>query len=57
MDNKLKALLHSRRFWMAVLGTVAVVAHEGFGLDEKQVLTIGGIVVAWIIGDALRRTV
>jgi len=54
--DKLKSLLRSRRFWIAVLGMVAVVAHEGFGLDESQVLTIGGIVVAWIIGDTLRRT-
>ncbi len=54
--EKLKALVRSRRFWMAILGAVAVVAHEGFGLDENQVMTIGGIVVAWIIGDTFRRT-
>jgi len=53
---KLKSLIRSRRFWMAVLAAVAVAAQEGLGLDENQVLTIGGIVVAWILGDTLRRT-
>jgi len=54
--DKIKALLRSRRFWMAVLGTVAVVADEAFNLDPSQVMTIGGIIVAWIVGDALRKT-
>ena len=54
--DKVKALLKSRRFWMAVLATVAVVASEAFGLDQSQVMTIGGIVVAWIVGDTLRKT-
>jgi hypothetical protein len=53
---KIEALLRSRRFWLAVLGTVAVVADEAFDLDHTQVMTIGGIIVAWIVGDALRKT-
>jgi hypothetical protein len=56
MPDKLKSLIKSRRFWLAVLGVAAVVASDGFGLDHSQVMTIGGIVVAWIVGDAVRKT-
>jgi uncharacterized membrane protein len=58
MKNKLSTLLKSRRFWAAAAGLVAVVGQDVFGveLDTEQLVAISTIVVAWIIGDAVRET-
>lgn len=54
--NKLSALIQSRRFWMAIVGIVAIAAEDLLGLDPEEVLMVGGVVVAWIIGDSVRKT-
>ena len=54
---KLKSLIRSRRFWVAVAGLLIVVSDElGLGLTNEQV--IGGTCVAagWILCDSLRKT-
>jgi len=58
MNNKLKSLFKSRRFWAAAAGLIVVVAGESFGmkLDETQILAVAGVIVAWITGDTFRRT-
>tara|TARA_R110002020_G_scaffold46539_17_gene132392 strand:- start:4692 stop:4871 length:180 start_codon:yes stop_codon:yes gene_type:complete len=58
MDNKVKSLVTSRRFWVAAAGLAAVVTSEvfGFNLNTEQVVAVAGIVVAWIVGDTLRET-
>jgi uncharacterized membrane protein len=58
MKDKVKSLLTSRRFWVAGIGLVTVVSSELFGvsLDHDQLLSIAGIVVAWVIGDTIRET-
>jgi hypothetical protein len=58
MNEKLKSLLRSRRFYVAVAGVVAVVATDVFNieLDTEQLVTIGSIIAAWIIGDTVRET-
>jgi len=58
MNDKLKSLLTSRRFWVAAAGLVAVVGQEAFGvtLSTDQIIAVGGIVVAWILGDTIRET-
>ena len=58
MNNKLKSLVTSRRFWVAAAGLAAVVTSEvfGFSLNTEQVVAVAGIVVAWIVGDTLRET-
>ena len=59
MNNlKLKSLLTSRRFWVAAVGVATVVSSELFGihLDHDQLMSVAGIVVAWVIGDTIRDT-
>jgi uncharacterized membrane protein len=58
MKDKVKSLLTSRRFWVAGIGLVTVVSSELFGvsLDHDQLLSVAGIVVAWVIGDTIRET-
>ena len=58
MKDKVKSLLTSRRFWVAGIGLVTVVSSELFGvsLDHDQLLSVAGIVVAWVIVDTIRET-
>ncbi len=58
MNDKLKSLISSRRFWVAAAGLAAVVSSDvfGFELNTEQVVAVAGIVVAWILGDTLRET-
>ena len=42
---------------MAVGGVLAIVANDVLGLDEKETLSIVGIVVAWVLGDSVRKTI
>ena len=55
---KFKALLKSRRFWVAVVGVAAVVSSEHFGieLNVEQLVSIAVITAGWIIGDTVRET-
>lgn len=58
MSTKIKSLLTSRRFWVSAVGVVTVVSAELFGvkLDDQQIVSVAGIVVAWVIGDTIRET-
>jgi len=58
MSTKIKSLLTSRRFWVSAIGVATVVSSELFGvqLDDQQILSVAGIVVAWVVGDTLRET-
>jgi len=55
---KIKALLASRRFWVSVVGLVAVCSTELLGLDLniEQIVGVCTIVAAWVIGDTIRVT-
>jgi hypothetical protein len=57
MIDKMKSLINSRRFWVAIGGVVIVVFDSaGLGLTHDQinhVVLLGG---AWIVGDSLRVT-
>jgi len=55
--SKLKSLLSSRRFLMAVAGVLAIALKVTLDMDESQVLAMAGIVIAWILGDSKRETV
>lgn len=48
--NKFK----SRKFWMAVVAGLVVVANEGLGLDlpKEEIMTVAGVAVAYILGEA-----
>ena len=58
MNNKVKSMLASRRFWVAAAGLAAVVGQDllGVTLDTDQVVAVASIVVAWVIGDTVRET-
>ena len=46
-------LLKSKKFWTAVLGVAAVIISTVTGLPEEAVLTIGGMVIALLLGQGL----
>jgi len=54
--DKLTSLVKSRRFWISVAGVAAVVLNETFGISDQEVFEVAGIVIAWVIGDSLRKT-
>jgi hypothetical protein len=58
MNDKLKSLLTSRRFWVSAAGLAAVVSKDvlGIELNTEQVVAVASIVVAWVIGDTVRKT-
>ena len=59
MLNKLRAMVKSRRFWIAVSGVVVVAANTLFGEGTVTPETVQYVVLlaaAWIVGDSLRLT-
>ena len=59
MVDKFKAMLKSRRFWVAVSGVVVVASNTIFGEGTVAPETIQYAVLlaaAWIVGDSLRVT-
>ena len=57
MSDKLKALLHSRRFWAAVAGVV-VAATGGLGIEVEPAMVeqVVLLIAAWIVGDSISKT-
>lgn len=58
MQNKLKALTQSRRFWVAVAGLITIVGND-MGLSNFTADQVQGIVLllaTWIVGDSVRKT-
>ena len=58
MNDKIKGLLQSRRFWVAISGVVTVVT-QSLGLttlsaDQVQYIII--LAASWIVGDSIRTT-
>lgn len=60
--GKLPSFLTSKRFWVALGGVATVILTES-GVEEEQatevvtkIISVAGIVAAWIIGDSLRST-
>ena len=59
MVTKIKAMLHSRRFWLGIAGTIVAFSNALFGegtLNPETVQQITLLVAAWIVGDSLRVT-
>lgn len=58
MQDKLKALVQSRRFWVAVAGVVAVTT-QSLGitqLSQDQIEYVVILAASWIVGDSIRKT-
>tara|TARA_A100001201_G_scaffold97300_1_gene83983 strand:+ start:992 stop:1171 length:180 start_codon:yes stop_codon:yes gene_type:complete len=57
MGTKLKNLVKSRRFWVAVAGVVAVTAQAlGFEVSSEVVTNVVIIGASWIVGESLRSS-
>jgi|TARA_Y100000361_G_scaffold60064_1_gene52696 uncharacterized membrane protein len=57
MGIKLKNLVKSRRFWVAVAGVVAVTAQAlGFDVSPEVVTNVVIIGASWIVGESLRSS-
>ena len=57
--TKLKTMLASRRFWVAVAGVLVVCADTIFGegtVNPETVQMVTLLAGAWIVGDSLRET-
>ena len=46
-------LFKSKKFWMSIVGVLAVSLHELLGIDQADVMKIGEIVMAFVIGQGL----
>ena len=58
MQNKIKVLLKSRRFWAVASGLIVVVSKElGLAdLDEVQVQNMVMLIATWVLGESLRSS-
>jgi len=57
MGTKLKNLIKSRRFWVAVAGVIAVTAQAlGFEVSSEVVTNVVIIGASWIVGESLRSS-
>lgn len=46
--------LKSRKFWMAVVTAMLVIANEGLGLNlpEEAIMTVAAVVIGYILGES-----
>ena len=59
MQDKLKTMLRSRRFWVGVAGMIVICADSLLGEGTVNPETVSSVVLlaaAWIVGDSLRLT-
>ena len=59
MQDKLKTMLRSRRFWVGVAGMIVICADSILGEGTVNPETVSSVVLlaaAWIVGDSLRLT-
>ena len=55
--EKLKNLVKSRRFWVAIAGVVIAVSDAlGLGLSPEMVTNLVVVGASWIVGEALRSS-
>jgi hypothetical protein len=54
----LDGLFQSRRFWALAAGVLAVVVHAATQgrISEQDVLSLTGLLIAWVFGDSIRKT-
>lgn len=55
--EKLKNLVSSRRFWVAIAGVVIAVSDAlGLGLSAEMVTNLVVVGASWIVGESLRSS-
>lgn len=47
------AALGGRKFLLAILGVIAIILSNKFGIDQTTVLTVGGVLITTIFGQSL----
>lgn len=47
------AKLGGKKFILAIFGVIAVAAHNWLGIDTEAVMTVGGIVAAYVMGQGI----
>jgi phosphate/sulfate permease len=55
--EKLKALIHSRRFQATIASVLTVVFQDILGLDLQSSLIVVGAIQSWVVGDSISKTV
>lgn len=47
--------LKSRKFWVAVVSALLVVANDGMGwsLPSESIMTVAGIVISYLVGQSI----
>lgn len=58
MNEAIKSLFNSRRFWAGVAAIAVPVLNQkfGWGLQEENMTTMALAVVGWIVGESLRSS-
>lgn len=55
--EKLKNLVKSRRFWVAIAGVVVAASEAlGLGLSAEMITNLVVIGASWIVGESLRSS-
>ena len=55
--EKIKNLVKSRRFWVAIAGVVIAVSDAlGLGLSPEMVTNLVVVGASWIVGESLRSS-
>lgn len=55
MDHgNLVKVLHTRRFWVALVSAGLVIVNDGLGIDipPQTVMPFAGIIISFLLGDA-----
>lgn len=47
------AAMGGRKFLLAILGVIAIILSNKFGIDQTTVLTVGGVLITTIFGQSL----
>ena len=56
MKDKINNLIKSRRFWAALAGVAIICFEDVAGLNPEQATAITSVIMAWIIGDSIKKT-
>lgn len=47
------SILKSKKFWVSTIGAVAVALSHFAGIPEETTITVGSIIVAYVIGQGI----
>jgi hypothetical protein len=53
MFIRILARLGGRKFLLALFGALAIALHSWLGIDQESVLTLGGVIAAYVFGQGI----